>query len=535
MRVLLMGNENKPMPSVEESDSIVLSVYFSGTAHNLSTDYLAGLMFAYDRGLKLDDTDREPVLDNSLFAQYKMGFLGCGIEYGLAGGIFGTGLEEQCQKVVAEVKRLRGLIAEKKLKKRIVVNCYGHSRGGIGGLILAKMLGVYPLDMVEMNLAMLDPVPGNLITSAECDLFNLTLANQVIDLSMCHNLKRVICLYPNEPLPDIIFHAPIRPTYPPLTLVEEDVVLGCHAAVEQIFGMNSPDWDDKGQSYVFAAPRFIEFMQECGSQFKSSFFELYIKSKNLFNTHNKAVPELNLSTYQKLLADNDGNLLPPEETVITRDYHAQPSNGSTMEFKRPVKPDEYINLHHKSLVTNETIEKARITVPEIIPDAKTLNALKKMASLIYKNMSPASQSAKKGMLLIQLMEKFDIQMEDNPDLDENQTSEFIQTYFRLLINITLQRDRYDCKFFSISSTTQSGEYLKRLLMNREYHYFAYRVLGTANHALKYRDLRSYAGGYDEEHFNEKNRDDGYVKINNAIDELDNLFKREQASSSKTAI
>lgn len=51
---------------------------------------------------------------------------------------------------------------------------------------------------------------------------------QSLDLRGCVHVRRVLALYPYEPLPDIAFHAPLLPAYPPQALVEEDVTLGCH-------------------------------------------------------------------------------------------------------------------------------------------------------------------------------------------------------------------------------------------------------------------------------------------------------------------
>ena len=41
-------------------------------------------------------------------------------------------------------------------------------------------------------------------------------------------IKRVLAIYPCEALPDLAFHAPILPKYPPGADVEEDATLGCH-------------------------------------------------------------------------------------------------------------------------------------------------------------------------------------------------------------------------------------------------------------------------------------------------------------------
>jgi hypothetical protein len=117
---------------------------------------MAGNLFNNTKGKKVNNPNTNPV---SSFSgnEYKMGFDGCGVTNGLSGTLFGTGLEEQCKEVVKYVHSLL------KDGKKVILNCYGHSRGGIAALMLAKMLGGFAKDLVEVNLALLDPVPGNLI------------------------------------------------------------------------------------------------------------------------------------------------------------------------------------------------------------------------------------------------------------------------------------------------------------------------------------------------------------------------------------
>jgi len=102
------------------------------------------------------------------------------------------------------------------------------SRGGMAVLILIKKLAKFTSNCVVMNTLVYDPVPGNLITSYNCDFLHNTLSAQCMDMSASKNLATVLGIYPHEPLPDIAFHAPILPKYPATTQVENIVTLGCH-------------------------------------------------------------------------------------------------------------------------------------------------------------------------------------------------------------------------------------------------------------------------------------------------------------------
>jgi hypothetical protein len=152
---------------------------------------------------------------------YKVAFDGCGVTNGLAGTLFASGLEGQCDIVKTIIEDLVAAGAH------VSCNCLGLSRGGLGLMILAQILGALPENVVEridLNMCLFDPVPGNLVSSG----FPFTGHGRG-DLSNCRCLKRVLAIYPHEPLPDLSFHAPVLCKYPPPPCqVEEDVTLGCH-------------------------------------------------------------------------------------------------------------------------------------------------------------------------------------------------------------------------------------------------------------------------------------------------------------------
>ena len=96
-------------------------------------------------------------------------------------------------------------------------------------LYLAQMLGSVDRKRLEFNMLLFDPVPGNLISSSHyLDILGASTANTSLDLTKCCNIRDVLALYPYKPLPDLAFHAPSLPAYPPGCDVVEDACLGCH-------------------------------------------------------------------------------------------------------------------------------------------------------------------------------------------------------------------------------------------------------------------------------------------------------------------
>lgn len=481
-------------------DEIILSVYFCGTDHNLSRanndlTYLAARMAVLDKGTELNPGSpfyKSHYTFNNTNCRYKMSFNGCGVEYGITGTLFGTGLDEQCQKVVTEIANIRKTLEEENLKKRIVINCYGHSRGGIAALMLAKMLGHYPVDLVEVNLAMLDPVPGNLITSSTLDIFECTLANQVINLENCRNLNRVICLYPYEPMPDIKFHAPLIPTYPQHTLVEQDIVLGCHSQGE--FLKSS---DNEVRISDFTAPRFVTFMKACKTRF----------------TEPPTNKTLNEDSYDKLLETEreKQKYLPPNDVTITREAHSEsPSQISAKGLPSNSSAKYYVNRHHEFLVTGKSNIKSRGEEPRLQATQDTLETLLALIRDVESSMTTASKNSSKGDLLRALREKLETEKEKAQD----ETIPNLATEsFRMLCNIALQRDRCTISLFT---TTTSGDKLKNLLLDKKYKCYADLVAGKTGHKPRYRDLRDFTGHHEASHFHANNRDQNYSKLNSAI-------------------
>ncbi len=263
--------------------------------------------------------------------------------HGIRGVIFGTGLDEQCQDVIEQVE------AAIKRGNTVSLNIYGHSRGAIGGLILAKQLSAIAPSLLEINLALLDPVPGNLITTSTLDLFDISLAKKTMDLRACKPLKNVLTLYPHKPLPTLAVHAPLFSLYPEHTKVEEDVIAGCHA------GAQFQDFSDdhiffKRDSFITFA-RIFQFLKDCGSQFKP-LPELKVRGLPQLNINIDTLDQALLSVYH---AENE---MPHEKTY--RDCHS--AKGISINTKNQAS---FFNLHHQCLAgVPEDKSSARVTIEE---------------------------------------------------------------------------------------------------------------------------------------------------------------------------
>ena len=216
----------KPLPPPFHATLVVLSVYFEGTANTLKPiTTQIGVFFELTNGVDVTlPSTTLPAAPTAL----KMGFDGCGVVAGLAGIIWAVGLRSQCTTVATRVRTLLKAWPNAPL----VINVLGLSRGGIAALMLAQELEKLEAAQkarFRLNLCLYDPVPGNLVWTAQfLDPLGATTANGVIDVSTCACLRRALAIYPHEPLADLAFHAPLLPLFPPWCDVEEDATLGCH-------------------------------------------------------------------------------------------------------------------------------------------------------------------------------------------------------------------------------------------------------------------------------------------------------------------
>lgn len=308
--------------------NVTISTFFSGTGHEASDDRT--LVHLLNDHINTNNNQKSIAFD------------GCGVTHGITGVIFGAGLDEQCQQVISQVQ------SEIEKGNSVTLNVYGHSRGGIGALMLAKQLSSINPDVLDINLALLDPVPGNLITTSTIDPLEISLANKTMDLRECKPLKRVLALYPHIPLPALSFHAPLFSLYPEHTQVEQDAIAGCHAGAQfhNIFGNNILF---SNESFITFA-RIYTFLKECGSQFKP-FPELGIMYSSV------EVNQDNLDdALLKVYADVNESL----NLVTDRDTHS----ATDINIKTKEKAD-FFNVHHQRLAgVAEDKNNARVTIEE---------------------------------------------------------------------------------------------------------------------------------------------------------------------------
>lgn len=127
---------------------------------------------------------------------------------------------------------------------------------------MTQQLQDFDKSQVELNMLLFDPVPGDFIwVSRWLDLAGISNANQAMDLSLARNLGRVIVLYPHQPLPAIVVHAPIIYKFPDDCNLEEEVILGCHQGA--LFLRAQPDT-------CLSFARIRDYLEECGANLDNS-------------------------------------------------------------------------------------------------------------------------------------------------------------------------------------------------------------------------------------------------------------------------
>ena len=353
------------------SNEIILTAYFSGT----------------DQDIKEDDDCLATLLYNNTqpSSAAPLGFSGTYKTEGIRGLIFGHGLKKQCRQTRDKVKQLVND------GKKVKLNCYGHSRGAIAALLLAKMLHSVAANSLEINLVFLDPAPGNFLTTGKLDIFSKTLAKQAIDLSKCSNLNRVLSLYTNELRQGIQaveswLITPLLPKYPANCLLEEDVIPGNHSDAQFILyygpyrestsdaksesALDSKSEPELNQAMAFMNPqsliafsRITEFLLECGTEFTFlatiDFHTRKITKKQ--NTTNAEVEYDFVSEYsfepnQEAKAQNSKVLAKIYAaanirltTPSVRECHSQREATINTVLGKP-----YLNLHHKKLCLGYT-------------------------------------------------------------------------------------------------------------------------------------------------------------------------------------
>lgn len=208
----------------EAERNVVLTVFMEGTSNpmeHVTTQIALFSQLCGARELSCNGPGAGNVHDRP--GHYKLCFAGCGVTHGIRGVIFAAGLRDQCLVVRAHLEAFLAAGLTVKL------NFVGLSRGGIGGVYLAQELADTDPNKVTLHMLLFDPVPGNFINiSRYVDWFGMSNANASMYVESCPALRRVLVLYPYQPLPWIAVHAPVLIRFPETASVEYDVILGCH-------------------------------------------------------------------------------------------------------------------------------------------------------------------------------------------------------------------------------------------------------------------------------------------------------------------
>lgn len=298
--------------------------------------------------------------------QVKKVFNGVGVDHGMSGMLWGTGIDAQCNEAMDFIKGESN-------NSKVTINLCGHSRGGVAALLLAQQLQAH--DFVDsINIAMLDPVPGNLILTSLIDPFKICLANKSRDLSTCDKVKNVLLLYPGRPMPLFLCHAPMQPTFHEKTNVETVLIPGVHA-----------DTEHTNQSHsIFPKYLISKFLRENGSIFSTNMEEF--NDKKLLNQYDSFCNNKNESsiwstngfyeTVKYMHTNSDDYIAYNPNAKFINEHHAKlhtQINGTPQEeksFKLEMKPRTDLSMKIKKLY-REFLKKTSFLFDNVIGEFLT--------------------------------------------------------------------------------------------------------------------------------------------------------------------
>ena len=251
---------------------------------------------------------------------------------------YGEGSLLQCETVINDVSQ------EIKKGNIVKLNVYGHGSGAIAALLLSQQLSEVNPQLIDIRLVLLDPIPGNFITTSTFDAFNISLAKKTMDLTKCKPLKRVLALYPYEPLPSALALAPLLGCYPKHTDVEEDVIGGCHSSA-QFHLLDLVGNISFSTASFMAFARVFLFLKESGTAFTPHFPRIERRPIEFRPRNMWEVSDVDPATLKEELikAYRETNAIPIE---TSRECHS--ANGLIIHVKRKA---EFFNLHHQRLVS----------------------------------------------------------------------------------------------------------------------------------------------------------------------------------------
>lgn len=487
---------------VPQKQEVVMTAYFCGTGLEVTNEYM---FTSYLFNQTQADNDN----------QIKLGFDGTGVTDGIPGLLFGEGIEDQCLVVREQVLDLI------KRNKRVKLNCCGYSRGAVAAMILAKKLGSFDPELIEVNLALLDPVPGNWLFTPKIDFLKITLANQAMDLSQTKNLKNVLALYCNQELPSYAAHGPLFGKYPSNTKVEQTVVPGDHGT---ILAGNIRSIINRG--YGFSPEALVtflkvqNFLRSCGTVLSfpkgQPAGRLFLRdssrnrfgTKNILNGNPSSLLEENYIDLNKSLADLYNWMIKKEWSECTKNGHAI---VPTVICTEPGKGKLYVNQDHKRIVLgrlDDTNEDCILNIkkeiqPNILADFQSEFIENRATPDLLKNfitqLAQLVSSRRKNDKRIEIFKVLEKELKDQPNYKENE----IKNILRAAIVLGLQKDEQDSSWLAAS---QIGKQLLASLKSPTYCILARLLFGNGFNKIRYRDLRQLVlGENDEKYFSQSNQ------------------------------
>lgn len=311
---------------------ITLTVFFNDADHSL-----------------LDSGNLAYLLKNYIVFgsnQKVLSFHGTRVADGFRVEKYGEGSLLQCETVIHNVSQ------EIKSGKIVKLNVYGHGSGAIAALLLSKQLSGVDPQLLDIHLVLLDPIPGNFVTTSTFDVLNICLAKKAMDLTECKPLKRVLALYPYEPLPSNRAMAPLLVCYPKHTQVEEDVIAGCHSSAQCHLSDIHGNISFSTASFM-AFARVLLFLKESGTAFTPHFPPLRRRSIEFKPGNRWDSIDVRPATLKEELvkAYREAN-----EVSIETSRKCHSANGLMIYVR---KKAEFFNLHHQRLVSEDR-DKSRV-------------------------------------------------------------------------------------------------------------------------------------------------------------------------------
>lgn len=305
------------------SPPIVVSVYWCGTGSSRHGDETFIQLFhtlchAKDLSSVLGDLSADDAsTEGGPDAHFKICVDGCAVAYGTSGMLWGTGLDAQADLLRRRLFELKALLGT---QRKIVLNLFGLSRGGVACFVLARKLSKWDPAEIDVNILSFDPVPGNFVTTAKLDFFGLSNAWANMDLTKVSAVKKALLLYPYEALPTYAVHAPMIPRFAPNTHVVYEVILGCHQAA--MWNLHSKLSHYRSLEMYLSASITRNFMASHGTLFHVEAFDSMFPERE----------------------DRLVELLRAENQIAKKASRATHSKGSIEILRSPAK--DYLNKTH---------------------------------------------------------------------------------------------------------------------------------------------------------------------------------------------